>query len=224
MAVVTGGGGLPGGGSGNGGTPAIPTPASGGEAGNASDPAAYDAAMVQHYAQAQALTHQAGTLGALGLRAPAQYAQNQAREHELAARQLALQQRLERYQQDSLPEKPEEPDGNRDLVGLGFSPGVNRALLSGYSGSPQEFQQQFEQLSPRIQEAGLDPAIVAQTFPRETGQMVRAYQDDPRGIVASPTPLLEAARRGKATNLQNIFAANPPTQTHSLTPPSNTTE
>lgn len=208
-AVAVGGSTAPGGGTGSGLPPTVPTLTSGGEAVNNSDPAAYDEAMIQHYAKAQSLTHQAGTFGALGFRAPAQYAQNQAREHELAARQLALQQRLARYQQDEGPEQPAEPDGSRDLVGLGFSPSVNRALLSGYSGSPQEFQQQFEQLSPRIEEAGLNPAIVAQTFPRETGQMVRAYQDDHQSIEASPAPLLEAARQGNAANLQNIFASHP---------------
>lgn len=207
-AGAMGGGNPSGSGAGGGGSVSAATTASNGASGGETDPAAYDEAMLQHYSQAQSLSRQAGTFGALGLHAPAQYAQNQAREHELAARQLALQQRLTRYQRDDIPEQSGEnfPDGSGDLVGLGFSPNVNRALLSGYSGSPQDFQQQFEQLSPRIEEAGLDPSIVAQTFPRETGQMVRAYQDDPQGIEASPIPLLEAAQRGGATNLQNVFA------------------
>jgi hypothetical protein len=220
VAGAVGSGSPSGGGTGSGGSTSAATPASYGDSGGETDPAAYDEAMLQHYSQAQTLTRQAGTFGALGLHAPAQYAQNQAHQHELAARQLALQQRLTRYQRGEGPEQPTEnhPDGSGDLVRLGFSPSVNRALLSGYSGSPQEFQQHFEQLSPRIEEAGLDPSIVAQTFPREIGQMVRAYQDDLQGIEASPTPLLEAARRGNATNLQNIFAARPPTPTSTPDP------
>ncbi|GAB4577513.1 MAG: hypothetical protein Fur0022_02440 [Anaerolineales bacterium] len=223
-AGATGGGNSSGGGGTGGRGAASSATVSSNESGDESDPAAYDEAMLHHYFQAQALTHQAGTWGALGLRAPAQYAQNQAHEHELAARQLALQQRLARYQRDELPEQPEESGGSRDLLGLGFSPSVNRALLSGYSGSPQAFQRHFEQLSPRIEEMGLDPKIVAQTFPRETGQMVRAYQDDPQGLEVTPSPLLEAARRGKATNLQNIFASRPSTQIPNSNQTTKTTE
>lgn len=176
-------------------------------------PSSGDAAILSHYTQAQTLTRQAGLWGAVGLRGPAQVAQTQAREHELAARQLAFQQQIT---QAPDAEAPLDPQNQGDLVGLGLSPTVNRALLSGYGGNPQDFQQYFARLTPHIEQAGLNPAIVAQTFPRETGQMVRAYQDDSQGIDHAPTPLLEAARRGGATNLQNIFAAQP----HPSPPPS----
>lgn len=164
-----------------------------------------DTTILAHYTQAQTLTRQAGMWGAVGLRGPAQAAQIQAHQHELAARQLAFQQR-------STPQtdETEPPPAPGDLLGLGFSPTVNRALLSGYGGNPQDFQQQFAQLTPHIEQAGLNPTLVAQTFPRETGQMVRAYQDEPHEIEQAPAPLLEAARRGGATNLQNIFAAQTP--------------
>ncbi|MFT3892758.1 MAG: hypothetical protein QM730_14095 [Anaerolineales bacterium] len=125
-----------------------------------------EAAAMSHLNAAQQLNQTAGTLDAMGLHAPAAYNRSLAHEHELAARQAELGERMERF--NGVEPQSQTQD-------FGFSPTVNAGIQSSFSGSSQDFQRGFQALSPHISQHGLDPNVLASQYPEETAHMVQAY-------------------------------------------------
>ena len=183
-------------------------------------------AIMGHYDQAAALTQQAGTFGALGLRAPAQYARTQARGHELAARKLELGMRLARFA-GYAPGSTDVKNENSEGPDFGFSPTVNRGIANTFSNTVTGFDEGFSGLSEHIEQAGFDPRVVAERYPEDTGRMVSAYLDYPERIDQADEPLLDAARLGGADDFRmDIFggdesweAPEPPPLDSFLEPP-----
>ena len=175
-----------GGGVGQGGTPlAI------GEGGG------YQAAL-SHLSQAETRIRQAGLFDALSLRAPARYAHNLAQREQLAARQAELAERLVRFGGGA-----SAPEAEGDL---GLSLHLYQQVLSGFGGSPEELSQGFRNLGGLVEDSAPPLALLAARYPRETGEVVRAYLRNPRPIEAAEDPLLEAARQAGAHRiLRDVF-------------------
>jgi hypothetical protein len=162
------------------------------------------ALAMNHLNAAQQLTQTAGTLDAMGLHAPAAYNRSLAHGHELAARQAELGERMQRF--DGV--QPQAPSQD-----FGFSPSVNTVIQSNFSGSTQDFQRGFQDLSPHIAQHGFDPNVLAAQYPADTARMVQAYLSQPDEINQARDPLYRAAELGNASELQNILtfmSGNPP--------------
>ena len=157
-------------------------------------------AAMGHLNAAQHLTQQAGNLDAMGLRAPAAYHRSLAHGHELAARQVELGERMQRF--NGAPMTSPFQD-------FGFSPSVNASLQSSFNGSPQEFQQGFQSMSADISQRGMDPNVFVAQYPEETARMTRAYLDHSGEIVSSQDPLMKASELGNATRVREILAFMP---------------
>ena len=159
-------------------------------------------AALGHLNAAQQLTQRAGVFEALGLRAPAAYNRTLAHEHELAARQSELGERMERF--DGGPSRPSVA-----VQDFGFSTSVNAAIGSSFQGSTGDFQRGFQGLSPHIASHGLDPQSLAAQYPQETAQMVQAYNEHPQEIEQAPDPLRHAAELGRAGQIQSLLTFTP---------------
>lgn len=172
-----------------------------GASGTAAAAGGAESAM-NHLNAAQQLTQRAGVFDALGLRAPAAYNRSLAHEHELAARQSELGERMQHF--GGGPSRP--PVQAQDF---GFSASVNTAIGSSFQGSPADFQRGFQALSPYIARHGLDPNALAAQYPQETAQMVRAYNEHPQEVAQSRDPLYHAAELGHASQVQNMLTFMP---------------
>lgn len=161
----------------------------------------YQAAL-SHLSQAGVRSQQAALFGAMGLQAPARYAQHLAQREQLAARQAELAGRLTRFAEVS-GESPAES-------GIGLSPELYQQVLSGYGGSAVELERGFNDLSTLEDDSTPALLILAARYPQETGEVVRAYQEDRPGIEVAQNPLLEAARKAGARNiLRDVFGEAP---------------
>jgi hypothetical protein len=186
-------------------------------------------AILEQYNQAEALTQQAGAFSALGLRAPAQYARNQAHGHELAARRLELGRRLARFsgiETDSINAGDDASDPRSELAKVpdfGFSRTVNQGIAATFSNTVTGFQEGFSGLSKHIEQAGFDPRVVAERYPEDTGRMVSAYLAQPDQIDRAENPLMEATILGEADGFRSdIFGSKNARETadrFSETPP-----
>ena len=164
-------------------------------------------AILAHYDQGGGLTRQAGTLGAMGLQAPAQYARTQAHGHELTARRLALEGQLARFS-DFRSDSTRARDEISRLPDFGFSRTVNQGIAATFSNTVTGFQEGFSGLSRYIEQAGFDPRVVAERYPADTGRMVSAYLDHAERIDTAENSLLEAAILGGAEHFRmDIFPA-----------------
>lgn len=152
-------------------------------------------AAMSHLGSASQLTQRAGIFEALGLKTPAAYNRSQAHEHELAARQAELGERMQRF------------DGvqTQTQTDYGFSPSVNSAIQSNFSGSHDDFQRGFDGLSPHITAQGFDPNAFAAQYPEATAHMVQAYNDHPDDINGAQNPLYRAAQLGNAGQIQQML-------------------
>jgi hypothetical protein len=157
-------------------------------------------AAMSHLNSAQQLTHQAGTLDAMGLHAPAAYNRSLAHGQELAARQAELGERMQRFDGN----QPAQPSQD-----FGFSQSVNTSIQASFKGSPQEFQRGFQSISPHIAQHGLDPNVMAAQYPEETSRMVKAYLDHPQEINAAQDPLYRASELGNAKQVQSMLTFMP---------------
>jgi len=97
---------------------------------------------------------------------PAAYNRLLAHGEELAARQSQLSERMMRF--SGVQSQSQD---------FGFSPSVNTAIQSNFSGSAEDFRRGFDGLSPYISQHGLDPNALAAQYPKDTAHMVRAYLD-----------------------------------------------
>lgn len=154
------------------------------------------AAAMSHLNAAQQLTKTAGTLDAMGLHAPAAYNRSLAHGHELAARQVELGERMQRF--EGVPASQSSQD-------FGFSPTVNATIQSNFSGSSQDFQRGFESLSPHISQHGLDPNVLAAQYPEDTARMVQAFLKHGDEINHAPDPLYRATQLGNASQVQSMI-------------------
>jgi hypothetical protein len=162
-------------------------------------------AAFNHLGAAQSHSQQAAAFDALGLQKPASFHRSQAHQHELAARQAELGERMQRFggPSPSSPSAPTQPQsGGQDF---GFSSSVNASIGQSFGGSPTSFQQGFHGLSPHIQSAGLDPQILAAQYPEDTSRMVQAYLDHSETINAATNPLQSAMRLGNVEQLGQII-------------------
>ena len=155
-------------------------------------------AAMSHLGSAGQLTQRAGIFEALGLKTPAAYNRSQAHEHELAARQAELGERMQRF--DGV-----QTQTQTQTVDYGFSPSVNSAIQSNFSGSRDDFQRGFEGLSPHISSQGLDPNAFAAQYPEATAHMVQAYNDHSDDINSAQNPLYRAAQLGNAGQIQQML-------------------
>lgn len=155
-------------------------------------------AALGHLSAAQDLNQRAATFEAMGLHAPAAYNRSLAHGHEIAARQADLSERMQRFE-----------SGENAAPDFGFSPSVNRAIHSSFSGSTEEFQHGFEALTPHIVQHGLDPNTVAAQYPEDTSRMVQAYLDQPEEISGARDPLYRAAELGRAERVQGMLIFRP---------------
>jgi hypothetical protein len=172
-----------------------------GSAAAASGAGGAESAM-NHLNAAQQLTQRAGVFDALGLRAPAAYNRSLAHEHELAARQSELGERMQHFGgAQSHPASPAQD--------FGFSASVNTAIGSSFQGSPGDFQRGFQALSPHISRHGLDPNALAAQYPQETAQMVQAYNEHPQEVAQARDPLYHAAELGHASQVQGMLTFMP---------------
>jgi hypothetical protein len=155
----------------------------------------YQAAL-SHLSQAETHTRQAGLFEALGLRAPARYASHLAQREGLAARQAELAERLARFARVTAGPENE----------LGLSPNLYRQVLTGFGGSPEDLARGFRGLSGLAEGSAPGLPVLAARYPRETGEMVRAYMRNPRQVEAAEQPLLEAAQQAGARRiLSDVF-------------------
>ncbi len=156
----------------------------------------YQSAL-SHLSQAETHTRQAGLFEALGLRAPARYAGHLAQREQLAARQAELAERLTRF--TGVAAGPgTEPENE-----LGLSAHLYRQVLTSFGGPPEELARGFRDLSSLARDAAPALPVLAARYPRETGEMVRAYMRNPQQVEAAEQPLLEAARRAGARRILN---------------------
>ena len=163
---------------------------------------------MSHLNTAQQLTQTAGALDAMGLHAPAAYNRSLAHGHELAARQAELGERMQRF--DGVQTQTQSQD-------FGFSPSVNTVIQSNFSGSSQDFQRGFQELSPHVTQHGLDPNVLAAQYPADTARMVQAYLSHPNEINQAHDPLYRAAELGNASQVQGMLTfmpINPPNTSH----------
>jgi len=159
-------------------------------------------AAMSHLGSAQQLTQRAGIFEALGLKNPAAYNRSLAHEHELAARQAELGERMQRFD-GAQPQAQNQ--AQTQVVDYGFSPTVNSAIHSNFSGSRDEFQRGFEGLSPHISSQGFDPNVFAAQYPEATAHMVQAYNDHPDEINSAQNPLYRAAQLGNAGQIRQML-------------------
>jgi hypothetical protein len=161
----------------------------------------YQAAL-SHLSQAETRVRQAGLFDALGLRSPARYASHLAQREQLAARQAELAERLVRFGGGgAMPAEEGE---------LGVSAHLYQQVLSGFGGPPDELAQGFRNLSGLVEDSVPPLSILAARYPRETGEVVRAYLRNPRPIETAEDPLLEAARQAGARQiLCDVFGEEP---------------
>jgi len=157
-------------------------------------------AAMGHLNAAQQLTQHAGNLEAIGLHAPAAYNRSLAHGHELAARQAELGERMGRF--GGAPSSPSAQD-------FGFSSSVNSSIQSSFNGSPQEFQQGYQAISPMIKEQGVDPNIFTAQYPQETAQMVQAYLNHQDEILSAQHPLYRASELGNVTHIKDMLTFLP---------------
>jgi hypothetical protein len=157
-------------------------------------------AAMSHLNAAQQLTQRAGNFDAMGLHAPAAYNRSLAHGHELSARQAELGERMQRF--GGSPQTPPVQD-------YGFSQSVNTSIQSSFNGSPQEFQQGFQAMSPHISQHGLDPNVLAAQYPEETSHMVQAYLNHPDEINQAQDPLYRASELGNAKQVQGMLTFMP---------------
>jgi hypothetical protein len=170
-----------------------------GTAGTAGGLSGGEAAM-SHLNAAQQLTQRAGNLDAIGFHAPATYNRSLAHGHELAARQAELGERMQRFG-GSLQTPPAQD--------FGFSQSVNTSIQTSFNGSPQEFQQGFQAMSPHIAQHGLDPNVLAAQYPEETSHMVQAYLNHSDEIDQAPDPLYRASELSNAKRVQDMLTFMP---------------
>ena len=166
-----------------------------GAAGTAGGLSGGEAAM-SHLNAAQQLTQRAGNMEAMGLHAPAAYNRSLAHGHELAARQAELGERMQRF------DGAQPTSTSQDY---GFSQSVNSSIQSNFNGSPQEFQQGFQALSPHISQHGLDPNVLAAQYPEDTAHMVQAYLNHSDEISQARDPLYRASELGNANQVQGMI-------------------
>lgn len=155
-------------------------------------------AALGHLNAAQELTQRAGTFEAMGLHTPAAYNRSLAHGHEIAARQVELSERMQRFN----GAQSTSPD-------FGFSPSVNTAIQSNFSGTSEEFRTGFAGLSPHIAQHGLDPNAVASQYPEDTAHMVQAFISHHDDINAAQNPLQKAMQLGNAEQLQKVITFMP---------------
>lgn len=155
-------------------------------------------AAMSHLNAAQQLTQRAATFEALGLHTPAAYNRSLAHGHELAARQVELGERMQRFNG--------APSESADF---GFSPSVNSTIQSNFSGSTEDFQRGFQALSPHISQHGLDPNALAAQYPEDTAHMVQAYLNHSEEISQARDPLHRASELGNANSVQGMITFMP---------------
>jgi hypothetical protein len=170
-----------------------------GTAGTIGEMSSGETAM-SHLNAAQQLTQRAGNFDAMGLHAPAAYNRSLAHGHELAARQAELGERMQRF--GGSPQTPPAQD-------FGFSQSVNSSIQSSFNGSPQEFQQGFQAMSPHVAQHGLDPNVLAAQYPEETSHMVQAYLNHSDEINQAQDPLYRASELGNAKQVQGMLTFMP---------------
>ncbi len=157
-------------------------------------------AAMSHLNAAQQLTQRAGNMEAMGLHAPAAYNRSLAHGQELAARQAELGERMQRF------DGAQPTSTSHDY---GFSQSVNSSIQSNFNGSPQEFQQGFQALSPHISQHGLDPNVLAAQYPEDTAHMVQAYLNHSDEISQARDPLYRASELGNANQVQGMITFMP---------------
>lgn len=155
-------------------------------------------AAMSHLGSAQQLTQRAGIFEALGLKTPAAYNRSQAHEHELSARQAELGERMQRFDGVQTQTQTQTAD-------YGFSPTVNSAIQSNFSGSREDFQRGFDGLSPHISAQGFDPNAFVAQYPEATAHMAQAYLNHPNDINGAQNPLYRAAQLGNAGQIQQML-------------------
>ena len=155
---------------------------------------------MSHLNAAQQLTQRAGNLDAMGLHAPAAYNRSLAHGQELAARQAELGERMKHF------DGAQSTSPSQDY---GFSQSVNSSIQSNFNGSPREFQQGFQALSPHISQHGLDPNVLAAQYPEDTAHMVQAYMNHSDEISQARDPLYRASELGNAPRVKEMLTFMP---------------
>ena len=163
-------------------------------------------AAMSHLNAAQELGQRAANFDALGLKAPAAYNRAQAHNHELAARQAELGERMQRFGGSQASQSSQPQSQEQDF---GFSQSVNSSIGSTFQGTPQDFQKGFSGLSPHISQQGLDPNTLAAQYPEDTSRMVQAYLDHGDEINTAPNPLQSAMKLGNTEQLQQVITFMP---------------
>ena len=161
---------------------------------------------MSHLNAAQELGQRAANFDALGLKAPAAYNRAQAHNHELAARQAELGERMQRFGGMQASQSSQPQTQGQDF---GFSRSVNSSIGSTFQGTPQDFQRGFSGLSQHISQHGLDPNTLAAQYPEDTSRMVQAYLDHGDEINTAPNPLQSAMKLGNTEQLQQVITFMP---------------
>lgn len=172
----------------------------------ASSPGGAEGAAMGHLNAAQDLTRQAAAFDALGMRAPAQFSRAMAHSHELSARQVELNQRMQRVAEN---ETRSETHVETQGVDFGFAPGVNSGIAATFQGSQADFQQGFQGLSPYMTQHGLTPDVFASQYPEDTGRMVQAYLTHGDDIRQARDPLFRAGELGNIEKARDVIEFTP---------------
>ena len=165
-------------------------------------PASGEGAALGHLNAAQDLTRQAATFDALGLRAPAQFSRAMAHSHELSARQVELNQRMQRVTECETSVETQGAD-------FGFAPNVNRGIATTFQGSKAEFDQGYQGVSPLLSQHGLTPEIFASQYPEDTGRLVQAYLAHGDEIRQARDPLFRAGELGGIEKAREVIEFTP---------------
>jgi hypothetical protein len=175
---------------------------SGASAAASSLPASGESAALGHLNAAQDLTRQAATFDALGLRAPAQFSRAMAHSHELSARQVELNQRMQRVTEGEISVETQGAD-------FGFAPNVNRGIAATFQGSKAEFDQGYQGVSPLLSQHGLTPELFASQYPEDTGRLVQAYLAHSDEIRQARDPLFRAGELGGIEKAREVIEFTP---------------
>lgn len=175
---------------------------SGASAAASSLPTTGESAALGHLNAAQDLTRQAATFDALGMRAPAQFSRAMAHSHELSARQVELNRRMQRVTEGETSVETQGAD-------FGFAPNVNRGIATTFQGSKAEFDQGYQGVSPLLSQHGLTPEIFASQYPEDTGRLVQAYLAHGDEIRQARDPLFRAGELGGIEKAREVIEFTP---------------
>jgi len=151
-----------------------------------------------HLAKAQGFNKLGTALDAVGAHKQARVAYGMGRNSDLSARQDRLQTKIDGF--GSASNKPQSNQASQSSpessdIGFSASSSVKKDILSGFSGSPDDFRSAYSGLSTHVESAGFSPDGFASQYPQAAGMMAKTYAQSQQEIDDATAPLWETANR-----------------------------